>query len=237
VEEKIAGVFPGARVFRLDQDSSRKKGAVFDLMEKMNNGEIDILLGTQMVAKGFDFPGVTLVGVLLADIGMNLPDFRATERVFSLLIQAAGRSGRGDAPGRVIIQTLKEDHELFRFIRNQDYYGFYRYELSVRKSLDYPPFTRMARLLVRGRDEKKVAGSIDLLTGAIRTLCGGAGGEVKVLGPSSAPFEKIGGNYRHHIILKSKNVKVMREIIRDARNAVTGRDVYLEIDIDPYDIL
>jgi primosomal protein N' (replication factor Y) len=155
IEDLIDEVFHSMRVFRLDQDSARKKGTVDGLIEKMNSREIDILLGTQMVAKGFDFPGVTVVGVLLADIGMNLPDFRAGERVFSLLMQVAGRSGRGADPGKVIIQTVNPENELFRYLRSQDYYGFYRRELETRRLLEYPPFTRMARVLARGRQPRR----------------------------------------------------------------------------------
>lgn len=237
VEELIGSEFRDYRIFRLDQDSSRKKEAVPQLLDRMNGGDIDILVGTQLVAKGFDFHNITLVGVLLADIGMNLPDFRASERIFALLMQVAGRSGRGEAPGRVIIQTLDDENPLFRFIRNHDYYGFYRSELAVRKALSYPPFTRMARLLARGKDEERVVASINALKTALDAAIRERGAPVRVLGPSSAPFGKIGGNFRHHVILKSDDAALLREVVSAARSAVTGRDVYLEIDIDPYELL
>lgn len=251
IEDIITDEFPNFRIFRLDQDSSRKKETVPELIGKMNRGEVDILVGTQLVAKGFDFRNITVVGVLLADIGMNMPDFRSTERIFSLLVQVAGRSGRGDTPGKVIIQTLNKDNPLFRFIRNQDYYGFYRSELEVRKMLKYPPFARMARLLVRGTDEERVITSINALRqaleesirgqsknfGGTRENKRGQSNDIAILGPAAAPLGKIGGNYRHHIILKSNNMTALREVIAASRDSVTGRDVYLEIDIDPYELM
>ena len=250
IEDIVTDEFPDFRIFRLDQDSSRKKDSVPDLIGKMNRGEVDILVGTQLVAKGFDFQNITLVGVLLADIGMNMPDFRSTERIFSLLIQVAGRSGRGETPGKVVIQTLDNENPLFRFIRNQDYYSFYRSELEARKMLQYPPFTRIARLLVRGANEERVIASINSLKQVLeekirgqskdipgQSNSGGQSKNITILGPSEAPFGKIGGNYRHHIILKSGSMTALRDVIAASRNAVSGRDVYLEIDIDPYELM
>ncbi|OHD67512.1 MAG: primosomal protein N' [Spirochaetes bacterium RBG_16_49_21] len=237
IEDIISAAFKGFRIFRLDQDSSRKKDTVPDLIGKMNRGEVDILLGTQLVAKGFDFHNIILVGVLLADIGMNLPDFRSSERIFSLLLQAAGRSGRGQSPGRVIIQTLNDENPLFKFISSQDYRGFYESELKVRKMLRYPPFSRMARLLVRGKNEVRVESSIKSLRLALEEHIKTKNDAISILGPSSAPLGKIGGNYRHHIILKSEGLAPLRSAILASRDAVSGRDVYLEIDIDPVDLL
>jgi primosomal protein N' (replication factor Y) len=237
VEEIIGQEFSGFNIFRLDQDSTRKKDTVSNLIGMMNRGEVNILVGTQLVAKGFDFHNITLVGVLMADIGMNLPDFRSAERIFSLMVQVAGRCGRGDAPGKVIIQTLDDKNPLFRFIRNQDYYGFYRSELEVRRLLQYPPFSRMARLLVRGTGEDRVSAAINGLKLALDENIRQRGADITLLGPSAAPFGKIGGNYRRHIILKSKKMTVLREVIAASRDAVSGRDVYLEIDIDPHELL
>ncbi len=237
VEEVIEKEFPEYVIFRLDQDSSRKKDTVPDLIGRMNRGEVNILVGTQLVAKGFDFHNITLVGVLLADIGMNMPDFRSAERIFSLLMQVAGRSGRGDAPGRVIIQTLDDQNPLFRYLQKHDYYGFYRSELEVRRMLQYPPFSRMARLLVRGAGEERVIASINSLKRALDEQAAALGGDIRILGPSSAPFGKIGGNYRHHILVKSASVTSLQQVIAASRSAVTGRDVYLEIDIDPYELM
>jgi primosomal protein N' (replication factor Y) (superfamily II helicase) len=237
IEEMINESFAGQKVFRLDQDSTRKKNTIFEIIEKMSKGEIDILLGTQMVAKGFDFRKVSLVGILLADIGLNMPDFRASEKIFSLLMQAAGRCGRGDVCGKVIIQTLNEDHHIFKFLKNHDYMGFYRYELSMRKMLQYPPFSRLARLLIRGKKEEKVIKSINNLKAALETEISNNKKPVSILGPAAAPIARISNNFRYHIILKSKDIDPIRQVVKAVKNTVTGRDVYLEIDIDPYDIL
>lgn len=237
VEDLLKEELNNPRIFRLDRDSAKKKDTVYELLEKMNAGHIDILLGTQMVAKGFDFLNVSLVGVLLADIGLNLPDFRASERILSLLIQVAGRCGRGSTPGRVIIQACNDNHYIFNYLKNHDYMGFYKYEQSVRKMLDYPPYSRLARLLVRGKNEERVIENINNLKESLKKHTGSCNGTIKVLGPSTAPFGKIAGNYRHHIILKSKDFEELKRVIRETRSAVSGKDVYLEIDIDPYDML
>jgi primosomal protein N' (replication factor Y) len=235
MEEVVEKTFHTARLFRLDQDTSRKKDASYDLVGMMNRGEIDILLGTQMVSKGFDFPNVTVVGVLLADIGMGLPDFRASERIFSLLSQVSGRCGRGTDPGRVIIQTVQEESELLRYVVNHDYEGFYRRELSMRKLLGYPPFSRLARFLVRGKDEKKVSEIADRICAVVADAVKDSG--ALVLGPAPAPLEKIGGNFRHHIIVKAKSAETLRIAARAAYDAHRLTEPYLEIDIDPYDML
>ena len=238
VEELVAAEFSGARIFRLDQDSSRKKNASFELVERMNDGQIDILLGTQMVAKGFDFKNVTVVGVLLADIGLNLPDFRASERVFALLMQVAGRCGRGDEPGRVIVQTMNEDHAIFGFLKSHDYRGFYRHELAARRMLDYPPFSRIVRLLIRGRNDGRVADSAESIGRLLRdSLKKKNGAAVTLLGPSEAPLARLGGNHRRHIIMKSRDQEAMRYLVGIAKDFSIPRDVYLEIDMDPYELL
>ena len=237
LEEMINKSFPENNIFRLDQDSTRKKYAIFDIVEKMSKGEIDILLGTQMVAKGFDFHNVAIVGVLLADIGLNMPDFRASERIFSLLIQGAGRCGRGNVRGKVIIQTLDPDNPIFKFLKNHDYIGFYKYELSMRKLLQYPPFTRITRLLIRGKKEEKVIESINNLKNALEKEIVSSNSPVAVLGPVSAPLSRISNYYRYHIILKSEEIESIRKAVRAVKNIVTGKDIYLEIDIDPYDVL
>lgn len=236
VEEIIANTFRGSRIFRLDQDSARGKDAVFELMEKMRSGEIDILLGTQMVAKGFDFHRVAVVGVLLADIGLNFPDFRASERVFSLLVQVAGRGGRGEAPGRVIIQTLDDERHIFKFLKNHDYYGFYRNELEVRRVLSYPPFSRITRILTRGADEPSVGEAVERVAAAVRGELAGVEGAT-VLGPARAPLGRIGGNFRHHLIIKSRDTRSVRPALRRASEEKLPRGVYLEIDVDPFDML
>ncbi len=237
VEEVVRKNFSAARIFRLDQDSSRKKKTVYDLIDRMKSGEVDILLGTQMVAKGFDFHRVTVVGILLADIGMSLPDFRATERVYALLTQVSGRCGRGEKKGRVIVQTLNPDNPLFGYLKNHDYEGFYEYEISMRRALQYPPFARIARLLVRGKSEERVKEASESLSEKLKDTVRGLKLPVQVLGPSPAPLERIAANYRYHVILKSGQVEALRRAITESRDAVSARDVYLEVDMDPYDML
>jgi len=236
VEETIQNEFPNYRIFRLDQDTSKKKGTAVNLLEEMKNGNVDVLLGTQMVAKGFDFPGVTIVGVLMADIGMNLPDFRATERIFSLLMQVAGRSGRNLSKGSVIIQTLNAKNEIFTFLKTHDYEGFYKQELEMRKMLRYPPFSRLARLLIRGKEEAKVKKEIDSLFQRVNEAKRIMKLSVEILGPSTAPFSKIASNYRYHIILKGENSDELRGVINAAKKQME-KGLYLEIDIDPVDLL
>ncbi len=237
VEETILGNYRQARIFRLDQDTARKKGSSFDLLEKMKKGDIDILLGTQMVAKGFHFPNVSLVGVLLADIGLNMPDFRASERVFALLTQVAGRSGRGGRPGKVIVQTVNEENPIFRYLKNHDYTGFYRQELESRRQLKYPPFSRLARLLLRGVSEERVIAAAELLGGELRRLAEDRRAPVEILGPAPAPLAMISRNHRWHIILRAPRMEEARDIIREARPSLRDKDVYLEIDIDPLDLM
>jgi len=237
IEELIAKEFPDYRIFRLDQDSARKKDAVYDLLDLMHKREIDILLGTQMISKGFDFHGVTVAGIILADIGLNMPDFRATEKIFSLLMQLSGRSGRGESEGRVIIQTLNDEHLIFDYLKRQDYLGFYREELKIRKLMNYPPFSRLARIVIRGKDESIVEQSSEQLGNEMKKIASAEYSQIIVLGPSPAPFSKIGGNYRNHIILKSNKLNDLTGFIKTALDSFKSKAVYVEIDIDPVDML
>ncbi|NLV66753.1 MAG: primosomal protein N' [Spirochaetes bacterium] len=237
IEEMLNSEFPGYRVFRLDQDTARRREAVPDLIDLMDRREIDILLGTQMVSKGFDFPGITLAGILLADIGMNMPDFRASERIVSLLIQLAGRSGRAGGESRVVIQTFNEENEIFSFVRNHDYTGFYRRELETRRALGYPPFGRVARILVRGKNEAEVIEASGELGNGIDSIIAGGSLRVEKLGPSPAPFTKIGGNYRYQMILKAPATAEFVPVIREALENFRSGKVYVEVDIDPVDML
>ena len=237
IEDIIQGEFPGYRIFRLDQDTARKKDTAAELIEKMEKREIDILLGTQMVSKGFDFHGVTVAGIIMADIGLNMPDFRSTERVFSLLLQLAGRSGRGEENGKVIIQTLNENNPIYDYLKKQDYTGFYRSELDIRRMLDYPPFSRLARIVFRGRNEEEVSKTADRVGEEIERLLFSEKPEVMKLGPAQAPFVKIGGNYRYHIILKGRRLSELQKLLNEIMANYRSKSVYAEIDIDPVDML
>jgi primosomal protein N' (replication factor Y) len=237
IEDEISEEFKDFRIFRLDQDTSKKKDASFNLIDDMSTGKIDILLGTQMVAKGFDFANVTVAGVLSADIGLHIPDFRATERIFSLLMQVSGRSGRGDFPGKVIIQTYDPENTVYKYLLEQDYFGFYKNESAARKAMNYPPFSRLARLLVRGEDEPEVEKAAGKLKTALCESIEKNKLNIILLGPSSAPITKIAKNFRHHIILKSKSIDDLRKVILESRTSVAGKGLYLEIDMDPYEML
>ncbi len=237
IEDEISEEFKDFRIFRLDQDTSRKKDASYNLIEDMSCGNIDILLGTQMVAKGFDFANVTVAGVLSADIGLHIPDFRATERIFSLLMQVSGRSGRGDSPGKVIIQTYDPENPVYKFLLDQDYAGFYKNESLARKAMNYPPFSRLARLLIRGEDETEVIKASEKLKFSLAQSIEKNKLNIILLGPSSAPITKIAKNFRHHIILKSRSIDDLRKVILESRGSVSGNRLYLEIDMDPYEML
>lgn len=237
IEENIQKEFPEYRIFRLDQDSAKKKNTVNDLIDMMDNREVDILLGTQMISKGFNFKGIVVSGIIMADIGLNMPDFRASEKIFSLLVQVAGRSGRGEHAGRVVIQTLNENHSIFEFIRKQDYWSFYKSELKLRKVLNYPPFSRLARLVARGIDENKVIEIAEKISDELDNLILSENSPVEKLGPAQAPLAKIGGNYRHHVILKGPSLKDLTELIKKTLANIKPGKVYIEIDIDPVEML
>jgi len=237
IEDIIQGEFPGYRIFRLDQDTARKKDTASLLIDKMKKREIDILLGTQMVSKGFDFHGVTVAGIILADIGLNMPDFRSTERIFSLLFQLAGRSGRGEENGRVIIQTLNETNPIYDYLKKHDYTGFYNSELNIRRMLDYPPFSRLARIVFRGKDENEVSAAASGLGSSIDDIIVSEKMQVAKLGPAQAPFARIGGNYRYHLILKGRRLEELQQLIRKSMEIYRSKSVYAEIDIDPVDML
>jgi primosomal protein N' (replication factor Y) len=236
VEEVLTKMFPAARLIRLDQDSARRKNFLPNVVNDMIEGNIDILLGTQMVAKGFDFPNVSLVGVILADIGLLLPDFRAVERTFALLVQVAGRSGRGDVGGKVIVQTINPDNPIFHYLKNHDYMGFCSKELSIRKALQYPPYIRLARCVVRGAKETIVASVADQCRDILQELSPQFP-DITILGPSQAPLYKIASQYRYHIVLKSNNVEALSGILAQCKKMVNLQGTYLEIDIDPLDLL
>lgn len=235
LEEQVEKIFPTYKVYRMDRDSTKRKKDIYDIISMMDKGEIDLLVGTQMIAKGFDFQNISLVGILMADIGLNLPDFRATERIFSLLTQVAGRCGRGEVKGRVVVQTLDPEHYLFDFVKKQDYRGFFEREIALRKMMFYPPFARLVRIVIRGKDEAKVSKH----AATVGTFLNAQNNPeiVQLLGPSPAPFTKMGGNYRYHIILKCTKITKVQGLLFETRWKFSVPDLYLEFDIDPADLL
>ena len=237
LEEVLKTTLPGARVARLDRDTARGRGAVESLLTRVERGEVDILLGTQMIAKGHDFPNVTLVGVVAADALLALPDFRAGERAFQLLAQVAGRSGRGERAGEVIVQAYYADHHAIRHACDHDYAGFAARELTFRRAMNYPPYAALAVLLVKGRVFERAR---EEAGGIARILRGLAGRRIQVLGPAPAPLERLRGDYRVQIIVKAPNRKDLQATVADTLQALDRIKPNVEnlvIDIDPMSTL
>ncbi|MDA0745579.1 MAG: primosomal protein N' [bacterium] len=237
VEETLEKQFPEARVLRFDVDTTRKKGSHDRILEAFRKGEADILLGTQMVAKGLDFPGVTLVGVISADTSIHLPDFRASERTFQLLTQVSGRAGRGTTPGEVVVQTYLPDGQAVRCAQQHDFLTFAHVELEDRQAVGYPPFGRMALLLFKGPNELEVARAAGLCAEAARSE---AVPGVDVMGPVQAPLGRIRNTYRWQVILKAQSARPINLLARDARTHFGGKrrsGISLDIDIDPVSLL
>jgi primosomal protein N' (replication factor Y) len=235
VESAVQALFPAARVARLDRDTTDgSRDRLEQLLARVHARDIDILVGTQMVTKGHDFEGVTLVGVLQPDQGMHLPDFRAAERTFQLLEQVAGRAGRGDRPGRILVQTFCPDHPAIRFLRDHDYEGFVRDELALRKNASYPPFSRMIAIRLDGRQEASVRVVAAAAAARARAQAGRA---VMVLGPAEAPLRRLRGRSRYQIWLAGTDRAKLLAAARAAREVVLPRDVRLAIDVDPQSVL
>jgi primosomal protein N' (replication factor Y) len=236
VEDELHQHFPSARIARLDRDSASGKGAYEQILGAFRNRDVDILVGTQMIAKGHDIPNVTLVGVILADIGLSMPDFRAAERSFQLLTQAAGRSGRGDMPGRVIVQTLNPDHYAIRLAAEQDYEGFYGKELDFRKWLRYPPYAACANVLVRAAQQEEAMRMSTELEHVLTPPLQG----VRVLGPAEAPVLRLKNEFRYQILLKAAGRGILREMLQRLREYAESRKwstTALVIDVDPISLM
>jgi primosomal protein N' (replication factor Y) len=207
VEEEVLKVFPSARVARMDRDTTAKKGAHARLVRDFREGDAEILIGTQMVAKGLDFPNVTLVGVISADTAINMPDFRAAERTFQLLTQVAGRAGRGQHPGEVIIQTFSPDHYAIQAAVHQDYEAFYQQEILFRKELKYPPFSRFANLICADVNERKAESRAHALAAALERV---PPKEIEIIGPAPAPLSRLKNQFRFHVALRARRMRRCR---------------------------
>jgi primosomal protein N' (replication factor Y) len=206
VERLVADRFPGARIARMDVDTTTGKWAHAEILDRVGRGEVDILLGTQMIAKGLDFANVTLVGVVDADVGINLPDFRASERCFQLLSQVAGRAGRGPKGGRVIIQTRLPSHHAVVCAVAHDYAGFVREEMAGRVHPPYPPVVRLVNVVVSGTNESETQGFAEADAQWLRRLMAARGvTDVQVIGPAPCPVERIKTRWRWHFLLKGEN--------------------------------
>jgi len=243
VERAVRELFPEATVARMDQDTTTRHGSHWRILRDFAEGKTDILLGTQMIAKGLDFPGVGLVGVVAADVGLNLPDFRAGERTFQLLTQVAGRTGRGEERGRVVVQTYVPEHYTIALAQAQDYSPFFDREVSERRGvgLGYPPYTRLVAIIVRGRDEGAVARAASLLASFLER--GAAKMEdpsPEVLGPAPAPIERIKAVYRWHVLVRGRGGSARALVAAAlAQKKALGLPsaVTLSIDVDPLDLM
>jgi len=236
VAEGVAERFPDARVDRLDRDVAAARG-IHTVLGRFARHESDILVGTQMVTKGHDFPGVTLVGVLSADAALSLPDFRASERTFQLLAQVAGRAGRGDRPGRVLIQTYRPEASAIVAAREHDYPGFYRQELQSRDELGYPPMGHLVAVRIDGKHAPEVeAAARALAQRARRSMADGS--EVRLLGPAEAPLSRLQGRTRWHLWLSARDRKKLRLVVRETvRGLEVPRGVRITVDVDPVSAL
>jgi len=239
LEEELLRLFPGARIGRMDRDTTSKRGSQERLLRQWEKGEIEILVGTQMITKGHDVAGVTLVGVILADLSLNLPDFRAAERTVQLLLQVAGRAGRGKEPGKVIIQTFVPDHYAFQFVTTHDYEGFFASEIEFRRALNYPPFSRLVQLRFEGPNLQEVEEKARSVGFNLRKHQQDAKGveQIEILGPAPAPIEKLRNRYRWQILLKGKKGPHLFKLANQARSLNPRGKVRLLVDVDPYNML
>src|SRR5262249_17875857 len=217
LQAEIEDKFPGSVVRRMDSDTMRKPGSHGRLLAAFRRGEVNILLGTQMIAKGLDFPNVTLVGVVNADIALHLPDFRAAERTFQLLSQVAGRAGRGPRGGQVLVQTFNPEHPSVSLAAAHNYPAFVQTELAHRQAHHYPPVDRVRRLVVRGREREAAGEFADRLAAAFQAAradlkaADGAPAVVRLLGPAEAPVFRLKGYYRFHFQLQSPSPGVLHQ--------------------------
>jgi len=239
IESAVKSLFPAATVARMDADTTAARGSLVRILKGLRNGRIDILIGTQMVAKGHDFPNITLVGIICADLTLNFPDFRAAERTFQLLAQVAGRTGRGTSPGRVILQTFNPEHFSIAAARKQDVDLFYDTEIVFRTQLGYPPTARMVQLRISGRDARKTRLSAAHIGDGCRKLLRQPefDGQITVLGPIESPLARLANRYRWQILLCGPRTRALhrftRRLIFDKGSTRLAAGTRLEVDVDP----
>jgi len=236
LEEEIETLLPGARLARLDRDTMQRRAHYETVLAGLKNKEIDILIGTQMIVKGHDYPGITLVGIVLADHSLNFPDFRASERTFQLITQAAGRCGRGNFPGRVIVQTFSPRHYSVLHASRHDFIGFYEEEITYRRDSSYPPFTRLAAIRISGKKSEAVAEKAEEITQAAKHLSGNLNLPVTVLGPAPALLSRLKSRYRWHILLKGKESPVLHTLVEKIfgnKTLMRGHSLKIQVEFDP----
>lgn len=234
LDEEVKNTFPDARVVRMDSDSMKKPGSHDEALDRFRRGDVEILLGTQMIAKGLDFPNVTLVGVIDADTMLRQPDMRAAERTFQLIAQVAGRTGRGERGGRVLVQTTSPEDPAIRFASRHDYIGFAQHELAERFDLQAPPFSHVARVIFRGPDEMRTRQTAQAIAERLRAARRGTTESVRVLGAAPAPVTRLRGLWRFHIQITGKSHELVRELWQSVEKSLSlPDDVEFAIDVDP----
>jgi primosomal protein N' (replication factor Y) len=230
VEAAAQAAFYPARVARMDSDTMRSGEDYEEVLESFRRGKIDVLIGTQMIAKGLHFPNVTLVGVINPDIGLSIPDFRASERTFQLLAQVAGRAGRGDRRGEVIIQTSKPHNEVIRYAADLDFAGFKAFDFEMREALRYPPFGRLIALHFRGSDEDKVVEWAETIVGELQKYLHD---DVILSGPFPSPIAQVNGRYRYIVSIRGERLSLLRQALRILalhRKAPRGVEFFIDVD-------
>jgi primosomal protein N' (replication factor Y) len=235
IEEQLHERFPDARIGRVDRDSVRRKGALTQILAKFASAELDILVGTQMIAKGHDFPAVTLVGVISADVGLGLADFRASERTFQLLTQVAGRAGRGERAGEAVVQTLYPEHYSIQLACRQDYPGFFEREIVYRRGMRYPPFVALINGIVRGRTFEDAMQHAREIVRRLEPAT--VGGTFTILGPAPAPLGRLRGEHRVQFFLKGSRRADMRHALMGVLAGMPEIRRRLTIDVDPLSVL
>ena len=236
LDEGLQEYFPGIKVARLDRDSTRKKGQMASLINAFNRGDYQVLLGTQMLAKGLNFPDVDLVGVIFADLSLNFPEFTAAERTFQLLTQVAGRAGRGTGRGEVILQTLQPRHYSILHATCHDYQGFFRQELAIRRELIFPPFSHLVLLRGQAEDQELVQEVLVSIKGVLQSLIKthGWSKNIMVMGPVPSAVVRIKKMYRWQLLLKSNHRPCLHQLVTEWRgSSLPFRKVAITMDIDP----
>jgi primosomal protein N' (replication factor Y) len=237
LEQEVRAKFPGRRAVRMDSDAMRQPGSHDAALDAFRNREAAILLGTQMIAKGLDFPNVTLVGVVDADTLLQQPDLRAAERTFQLIAQVAGRTGRGDQGGRVLVQTSSPDDPVIRAAARHDYAGFAASELQHRRELELPPYTHLARVILRATSDGLAQSEVRRIAALVRDAAARVAPEVKLVGPAPCPILKLRGHYRYHFRIQAAEMEPLQRLWRAVRpNLAPAADVELTIDVDPLDM-
>lgn len=238
LEMEIRSRFPDIPILRMDSDTMQKPGSHEVALAKFREGEVRILLGTQMIAKGLDFPNVTLVGVINADTALHFPDFRAAELTFQLVTQVAGRTGRGEKGGRVLVQTFSPEHPAIAFALRHDFEGFAAGELAVREKFAYPPLSALVRLVIRGTLEKTAEAFAEQIADRVRAAAEKRTLDARVLGPAPAPIAKMHGKFRFHILIQGQDRAGLRQIVRDAAvDLKPPEETFWAVDVDPLDLL